>query len=125
MKNIMPHRLASHVHMILLVVVTAAAPGYGQGDPGGKRNLAIDSPLPRGAGLAEGHPGDVGIGSHAAVIFCDNFEAGEYPEKWDSVRDKDEQVLDLIDHVVGSRSNVGKLRHGSVDQEPNQRGVLR
>jgi hypothetical protein len=47
-------------------------------------NLASESGLPQGKGLAAGFKGDAGIGSHPSVIFADDFEEGELGERWDS-----------------------------------------
>jgi hypothetical protein len=66
------------------------------GDPEGASNMSATSALPRGDGLARGFPGDAGIGSHAAVIFADNFETGGLGDRWDSVRDDEGRVLSLI-----------------------------
>jgi len=87
---------------VLLVALILALPwpwtgvGRAQGDPEGSRNLADSSPLPRGAGLASAYTGDTRIAAHPAVVFADNFEAGDYRTHWDSVREDGEQVLSLV-----------------------------
>ncbi len=60
------------------------------------RNLAAESPLPRGSGLAAAYPGDVGIAADPRVVFADNFEAGHF-RNWDEVRNDGQEVLSLVD----------------------------
>jgi hypothetical protein len=61
------------------------------------RNLAAESSLPRGPGIAHQYPGDDAIAKHADVIFADNFESGELGAAWDSGAEKRDGVLELID----------------------------
>ena len=66
-----------------------------------------DSPLPRGPGLSSEYYGDVGIGNNSAVIFADNFEAGDYLAKWDDgIRRNLLSLVDesAIDPVLGNKS---------------------
>jgi hypothetical protein len=60
-------------------------------------NLAATSHLPRGQGLASAFSADQGVENHQAVIFRDDFERGDFRLRWDSVRDKDGEVLSLED----------------------------
>lgn len=70
-------------------------PACAASDPRGDRNIAATSPLPRGAGwAAQLAPGTVA--THPSVIFADDFETGDYRERWDSVRDDDGAVLALV-----------------------------
>ena len=46
-------------------------------------NLAPQSKLPHGAGFAGRFKADSGISAHPAVIFADDFEAGELGARWD------------------------------------------
>jgi len=65
------------------------------------------SPLPRGPGLSSAYYGDVGIESNPAVIFADNFEAGDYLTKWDSGNNRSSLSLvndSASDPVVGNQS---------------------
>ena len=78
-----------------LFLVISVAVSLAAGDPDGERNLALSSELPSGDGLAADFQGDVGIGEHPDVIFADNFEKGDLEEHWDSVRNKDGEVLSL------------------------------
>lgn len=80
----------------------AAAQGlaWAGGDPGGDRNVAAQAALPAGAGLAAGYVADAGIAGHAAVIFADDFEAGELLPRWDSARDEGGDVLGWTDPGV-------------------------
>ncbi|MFO7906205.1 MAG: hypothetical protein R6U98_26345 [Pirellulaceae bacterium] len=60
-------------------------------------NLAGKSELPSDKGLAAAFAADTEIASHKDVIFADDFERGELGAGWDSMRDKDERVLRLVD----------------------------
>jgi hypothetical protein len=64
-------------------------------DPRGERNIAHTSALPRGAGFASGLTA-AELAAHPAVIFADDFEAGDYRQRWDSVRDDQGGVLALV-----------------------------
>jgi hypothetical protein len=60
-------------------------------------------------GLADKFVGDLKIKSHSAVIFADDFEAGELGSKWDETNNRDESVLSFVDEsassdVIGRRS---------------------
>ncbi|MEX0938515.1 MAG: hypothetical protein WDZ59_11700 [Pirellulales bacterium] len=77
----------------------------------GSTGLAQESAdkLPSGAGLAAKYTADKGITQHADVIFAENFEQGDYRQKWDEVRADQQDVLSLVDESsggapVGSRS---------------------
>lgn len=85
------------IPVALLCLPAFAAPSAVEGDPQGKRNLAAESDLPRGRGLAAEFIADRGIASHSAVIFADDFEGADYAEKWDSARDSGGAVLALVD----------------------------
>src|SRR5690606_14604059 len=79
------------------------------GDSKGERNIAKDSDLPRGEGLAAKYPADVGIDKDPAVIFADDFEEGTLGARWDETRNQDDKVLSFVDEsssspVVGKRS---------------------
>ena len=78
------------------------SPGVGRESSKERPNLAAQSSLPRGKGLAGKFRGDRGIESHPAVIFADSFEEGGYRSRWDSCRDKDEKVLSLVDDSQSS-----------------------
>jgi len=72
-------------------------------------NMAASSSLPQGKGLGAAFIGDQGIAAHPAVIFAHNFEQGDFRTAWDSCRDKNENVLTLIDEsnadpVVGHKT---------------------
>lgn len=76
------------------------------------------SPLPRGSGLASAYYGDVRIESNPAVIFADNFEAGDYRQKWDSLKGR--RWLSLVDEsasnrVLGNRSLRAGNRPDGID----------
>jgi hypothetical protein len=73
------------------------APSSRADDPKGSKNLAATSKLPSGPGLARKFPGDTGIRKHDEVIFAEDFEEGDFRERWDSARDKTGDVLRDID----------------------------
>lgn len=100
-------------------VAMLASPAVGQTFP---IDLAT-SPLPRGAGLSAGYEGDVGIDANAAVIFADNFEAGDYLTKWDAGNNR--SLLSLVDEsasspVLGNRS----LRAGADTRQYGGSGLI-
>ncbi len=87
----------SPVRLALVSACLSSSICLGGGDPKGKANLAADSPLPHGPGLAVGFPLDAKIASHPEVIFAADFELGDYRKVWDETRDKTGQVLSLVD----------------------------
>jgi hypothetical protein len=60
-------------------------------------NHASDSGLPQGPGIAAGFSADSGIGTNAAVIFADDFEAGSLGARWDEKGAGKGKVLSLVD----------------------------
>ncbi len=76
------------------------------GDPEGKANLAAESSLPSGPGLAATFPADAGLAGHPDVIFADDFESGPLGEKWDDIRNEDGKVLSFAD--PGTAAPLGK-----------------
>jgi len=70
---------------MFLLALIALAPGGSDAQAAEERfpNLAAQSSLPRGPGLAARFPADAGIASHPAVIFADDFEHGEPGARWD------------------------------------------
>lgn len=92
--------------LFTLVSLSLATAALGAGDPKGKANRAEKGELPGGKGLAAKYAGDAKISQHAAVIFADNFEAGELAANWDEARNK-KTVLGLVKvpgGPVGERS---------------------
>ncbi|WCJ58469.1 hypothetical protein NXS98_12135 [Fontisphaera persica] len=59
-------------------------------------NLAAQSPLPRGNGLAAKFKADAGIAAHPAVLFADNFEEGELGARWDEKGAGKGKALSLV-----------------------------
>lgn len=89
-----------------VLLVLQFVPAGAEGDSEGKRNLAGQGLLSRGAGLAAKFPGDAGIATHKAVVFADNFENGKLGERWDERRNE-KTVLSLAKvggGPVGERS---------------------
>ena len=60
-------------------------------------NLAAESALPHGNGLAAGFPADRDIAAHKSVIFADDFESGKLGEKWDETGNPNGNVLGFAD----------------------------
>ncbi len=71
------------------------------GDATGARNIAGESDLPQGKGLAAAFPGDIGVSEHPAVIFADNFEDNDLAQRWDELRNKDGAVLAVVERPAG------------------------
>lgn len=80
--------------VMLLTCAASTCPARKTGD---WENVAGQSELPSGQGLAGAFTADHGIISHDDVIFADNFEQGELGKGWDSARNKDQRVLRLVD----------------------------
>jgi hypothetical protein len=79
-----------------VVVAGIAASGKLAAGSEPSANLAEESSLPRGNGLAELYSGDADIEKDGRVIFADNFEQGNLT-RWDEVRDPGKSVLSLVD----------------------------
>ncbi len=59
-------------------------------------NLAAQSDLPHGGGVAASQPEDAGLKAHPKVIFMDDFESNDLGKGWDSSGNKDGKVLSLV-----------------------------
>ena len=70
-------------------------------------NMSATSRLPQGVGLAGAVTGDRGMEDSADVIFADDFEAGDFRQKWAEVRDTQQAVLSLVDDSA-SDARVGR-----------------
>lgn len=77
----------------LLVILFSGVVSALASDPEGVANLAAKSSLPSGRGLASQFSDDVGLKTHADVIFADNFETGAIGEGWDEAGNKNDKVL--------------------------------
>lgn len=77
-------------------------------DPASRLNLAANSKLPSGPGLAAAFPADAGLRTNPVVIFADDFESGGLGQGWDETGNKDGKVLDLVSpgRMRGSERNV-------------------
>ena len=73
-----------------LMLVAGAADG---GDRENRVNLAGQSQLPSGNGLAAGFPGDIGLKANEHVIFADDFESGNLGVGWDETGNPKGKVL--------------------------------
>jgi hypothetical protein len=78
---------------------------------GGVTFAAPPKALPEGFGLSAQYPGDRGIAKAPAVLFAEDFEAGEIPDlkkRWNEISNKDGQVaafsLDKPSASSGRRS---------------------
>jgi hypothetical protein len=86
-------------------------------------NIAMQSTLPQGPGLAARFRADSGIATHRAVIFADDFETGELGARWDEQPPAKAKVLSLGvagEEVCGSRCLRVEARLGE-----NQGGGLK
>lgn len=86
-------RGAWRTHITLSGTMLALTASAFASDPEGHANLAGQSELPRGPGLAAAFPGDAGLKTNAEVIFADDFEAGILGAGWDEIGNKDGKVL--------------------------------
>jgi hypothetical protein len=69
-------------------------------------NIAAQSTLPKGPGLAARFKADAGIAAHPAVIFADDFEEGAVGARWDEKGAGQGKALSLapaVDKVCGQR----------------------
>jgi len=71
-------RRAFHLSLLLVLGATLSLAGVERFS-----NLATNSQLPQGKGLAVQFKADNGIAAHPAVIFADNFENSELGTGWD------------------------------------------
>lgn len=71
--------------------------GYAQSAAQRFPNVADQSDLPRGAGLAARFAADRSIASHPAVIFADDFEHGGLAGRWDDVGAGKGRALSLVE----------------------------
>ena len=71
-----PYRVAFYWALSLLLLAPAPFAARLRAE-GTFTNVAASGSLPQGPGLAARFTNDVGIGSHPAVIFADDFESGE------------------------------------------------
>ncbi|QDT09629.1 hypothetical protein [Planctomycetes bacterium K23_9] len=67
-------------------------------------NVAADSSLPQGKGLADRFVADAGIAGNSSVIFAEDFEQSDYQKNWQDVRD-DGGVLTLVTAPSSFRSD--------------------
>ena len=67
---------------------------FGQKPPA----LVENSSLPSGVGIAGEFWADVGIETHAGVVFADGFEKGNLGSGWDEIRNDDQKVLFFENH---------------------------
>lgn len=79
-------------------------------EPEGRTNLAAQSALPRGPGLAAAFPGDAGLKGNVQVIFADDFESGNLGDGWDETGNKLGKVLQFADPGAGSGLGQRSLR---------------
>lgn len=69
-------------------------------------NLATNSALPQGKGLAAQFRADKGIAEHAAVSFADDFEGSELGARWDEKGRMKDRALSLVppnDEALGKQ----------------------
>ncbi len=78
----------------LLLLVERSPFGYAGEEP--YPNLAAQSSLPQGKGLAAAFHADDGIEKNPAVIFADNFESGDLGQRWDEKENPKAHALSLV-----------------------------
>lgn len=93
---------------LILCVLGLSLPGVGRAQPAAERypNLAAQSTLPQGPGLAARFQADAGIAAHPAVVFADDFETGKLGVRWDDTGHDRGRALRLAapgDAVCGRR----------------------
>ena len=82
------------------------------GDPLGKSNLAAESSLPEGDGLASELKDGESLSDHDDVIFAEDFESPDYQSHWDDVRNDRGEVLSLVRLEEEQGSSSGPTTHG-------------
>jgi hypothetical protein len=120
---------------ILLLLVQLASPAVVHAENGAFTNLAANSTLPFGPGLAAQFKADSGIGAHSAVLFADDFETGELGARWDEHSAAKERALGLVpalDEVCARRclkveARLGENQGGGLTKwfEPRDRIFVR
>jgi hypothetical protein len=88
----------------------------------GAENFAAKKELPTGPGLAAGFKADANVGSHADVIFADDFEADKIGATWDETGNPEGKVLSLVDpglpelgkHCLRVEAHLGKDTGGGL-----------
>jgi hypothetical protein len=98
-------------------------------------NIAAQSPLPQGSGLAARFKADSGITNHAAVIFADDFESDELGARWDEQSPAKNKALSFAPaagQVCGKRclkveARLGENQGGGLTKwfEPAERVFVR
>ena len=93
---------------VVLAAGWLAAVAGSAAEPEGRTNLAAQSDLPRGPGLAAAFPGDAGLKGNPQVIFADDFESGNLGDGWDETGNKLGKVLQYTDPGAGTGLGLGK-----------------
>lgn len=88
------------------------------------QELAVDSSLPHGVGIAAKFNADRDIASHPSVIFADNFETGGLENRWDEINNKKGSPLSW-ENRSNDKAPVGKRSlRVTADLSQNQGGGL-
>jgi hypothetical protein len=82
------------------------------GDPLGERNLASESSLPRGPGLASELSDVASLDEHNDVIFVEDFESPDFQSRWDDIRNDGGEVLSLVRIDEKGGVSPGQTTHG-------------
>lgn len=88
--------------LLLLALLPQNTPAAEANAPSQPVNLASNSDLPQGPGLAAQFPHDAGLRRSPDVIFADDFEQGALGEGWDEVGNKNNRVLSWAKPEPGS-----------------------
>jgi hypothetical protein len=100
------HKPTQHRFAWTLAVVLSGAISGLAAESERFQNLAAESKLPQGRGLAAKCKADAGIASNPAVIFADDFESGDLGARWDEKGRTNGKALSLApsgDSVCGKR----------------------
>ena len=111
MESLSPTRFTHQVIVTFAVAsltIASLAPPHVSAQDATMQSVA-DSKLTGGNGIASRFSADENIARHPAVIFADNFEAGEVGENWDEARNRGDKVLAFVDRSadgapIGRRS---------------------
>jgi len=88
----MNRRMLSRAALVLLMTATGSLRAQDKAE-------AVSGQLPQGSGVAAGYPGDRGLDKDPAVVFFEDFEAGEVPDlknSWTEISNRDGKVVSFV-----------------------------
>jgi len=101
-----PASVTFDVRAVLCSALLSLLPAALGADSSRRTNVAANSDLPSGPGLAAAFPADAGLNTNANVIFADDFESGNLGAKWDETGNKNGNVLQFA--VPDPAAGIGK-----------------